>query len=74
VADLQLSALRERQPLNEPVGDASVVPLIAVQLPGTRFIHARSEKAVSGEIDWNKTAAHKFCTVRHRGNVCTNSK
>jgi hypothetical protein len=31
-------------PSNEPVGDASVVPLIAVQLPGTRFIHARSEK------------------------------
>src|ERR1700733_5104233 len=57
VADLRLSALRDRLRCLRGTPHRN-------KLPGTRFIPPALKKSVSGEIGWNKTAAHKFCTVR----------
>jgi hypothetical protein len=43
-----------------------VAPHIAVNCPARVLFTPALKKSISGEIGWNKTAAHKFCTVRAR--------
>src|SRR5277367_3579423 len=44
-----------------------MAPYIAVNCPARVLFTPALKKSVTGEIGWNKTAAHKFCTVRREG-------